>query len=379
MKKVLVIAPYPYLPYFSGGQKFIACFLEYLGRETDLTVITVPGTDVSQARSYKVLPLLKGSFSRYFDRSLINKITQLIEKEKFDAVTWEHPYYSWLAKRIKKKTGIRTFIHTHNIEYQRFRSLGKIWWPLLRSYEKKCLQDADGVMFITPEDREYAITKWGLSKERTVLVPFGTDIKEHPGDKQQHRDWLCRQHDIDPGEKIFLFNGLLSYIPNTKAVRDIITYTNPQFINTSGFRYKILITGKGLPDHVKESLKSENGKNIIYTGFVEDIVPYFKGADVFLNPVTSGGGVKTKMVEAIAYGTTVVSKRSGAAGMNASVAGEKLKVVEDDNWKEFAQIAIKESNINATTPPGFYSTFFWGNIIENFLSSEIWKTLVKNS
>lgn len=373
MKKVLVIAPYPYLPYFSGGQKFIACFLEYLGRETDLTVITVPGTDASLAKSYKVLPFLKGSFSRYFDRSLINKITQLIEKENFDAVIWEHPYYSWLAKRIKKKTGIRTIIHTHNIEYQRFRSLGKIWWPLLRSYEKKCLQDADGVMFITPEDREYAISNWELSKERTVLVPFGTDIKEHPSDKQQQRDWLCRQHDIDPGEKIFHFNGLLSYLPNTKAVTDIIAYTNPLFINTSGFKYKILITGKGLPDQVQESLKSENGKNIIHTGFVEDIVPYFKGADVFLNPVTSGGGIKTKMVEAIAYGTTVVSTRSGAAGMDKSVAGNKLVVTDDDDWKSFATAAINEAKNSTITPTVFYENFYWGNIIRNFLSSGIWE------
>ena len=41
MKKLLVIAPYNYLPWFSGGQKSIARFLEFLGKESDLSVITV--------------------------------------------------------------------------------------------------------------------------------------------------------------------------------------------------------------------------------------------------------------------------------------------------------------------------------------------------
>ncbi|MBK7560873.1 MAG: hypothetical protein IPI68_04990 [Chitinophagaceae bacterium] len=47
MKKILAIAPYPYLPYFSGGQKFIAKFLEYLRNETDLTVISTDDNDWS--------------------------------------------------------------------------------------------------------------------------------------------------------------------------------------------------------------------------------------------------------------------------------------------------------------------------------------------
>jgi hypothetical protein len=39
MKKILVIAPYPYLPFFSGGQKFIAKFLDYLSKEAQVTVV----------------------------------------------------------------------------------------------------------------------------------------------------------------------------------------------------------------------------------------------------------------------------------------------------------------------------------------------------
>ena len=42
----------------------------------------------------------------------------------------------WLAGIIRKRTGIKTILHIHNIEYQRFQSTGKWWWPVLRIYEK---------------------------------------------------------------------------------------------------------------------------------------------------------------------------------------------------------------------------------------------------
>ena len=67
MTKVLAIAPYAYLPFASGGQKFIAKFLEHLGKETDLTVISVATNDFSISLNYKTIPLLKNSFTRYFD------------------------------------------------------------------------------------------------------------------------------------------------------------------------------------------------------------------------------------------------------------------------------------------------------------------------
>ena len=53
MKKLLVIAPYPYLPYYSGGQKFIALFLESLGKEVDLTVVSVSENDFSLVKNLK--------------------------------------------------------------------------------------------------------------------------------------------------------------------------------------------------------------------------------------------------------------------------------------------------------------------------------------
>jgi glycosyltransferase involved in cell wall biosynthesis len=368
MKKVLAIAPYPFLPYFSGGQKFIAKFFEWLSRETELDVISVAENDTTLAPTYKIIPLLKKSFSRYYDRSLVHTITELVQKEKFDAIIWEHPYYAWLAKRIKKRTGIKTIIHTHNIEYQRFKSLGKWWWPVLKAYEKKCLQKADAILFITPEDRDFAVKHWNIEKQKTLVVPYGIDIGSYPADKAESKLIICRQHQIPPEEKILLFNGILNYKPNLDALKIILDEINPYLLKEQFFRYKIIICGKGLPEELN-SLKDYADKNIIYAGFVDNIETYFKAADVFLNPVQSGGGIKTKMVEAIAYGTTVISTETGAAGMDRMAAGDKLIIIPHDNWKKFGEAIIHHAPIISPTAGEFYKLYAWEHVIHNVIGA----------
>ncbi len=366
MKKVLAIAPYPYLPYFSGGQKFIAQFFEWLGKEVDLSVISVAANDSSLAKNYRLIPLLKGSFSRYYDRSLTRSITELVKKEGIDTVIWEHPYYAWLAYRVRKRTGVQTIIHTHNIEYQRFRSTGRWWWPLLKTYEKKAFKKADALFFITPEDRNFAINEWKIQKEKCLDLPFGIEIKNYPEDKPGCAQSVRHKYGINAEEKILLFSGLLNYKPNLDALKIILDKINPLLLAAPSFRYKIIICGKGLPGEFN-SLKQYADKNIIYAGFIADIETYTKAADIFLNPVIAGGGIKTKMVEAIAYGTTVISTESGATGIAKEICGDKLTSLPDNNWDGFSKAVIKYSIRQSPTPQAYYDHYYWGNVIKNML------------
>ena len=368
MKKVLAIAPYSYLPYFSGGQKFIARFFYYLGNEVDLSVISVAGNDFSGVKNYKTIPLLKKSFSRYYDRSLVSKISALVKKEEFDTIIWEHPYYAWLAFRIRKRTGVKTIIHTHNIEYQRFRSTGRWWWPVLKMYERWSFKKADAIFFITPEDKNFAITQWKIEKKKCIDLPFGIDIKNYPDDKAACREQICRKHHISNEERIVLFNGLLNYKSNLDALKVILDEINPLLLPQVSFRYKIIICGKGLPEELN-LLKNYADKNIIYAGFVDAIEMYFKAAAIFLNPVQSGGGIKTKMVEAIAYGATVIATTTGAKGIEKTLTGTQLIVTEDNNWHEFARSIIDHADKNGKPPREYYDYYYWENVIKNIMTA----------
>ena len=364
MKKLLVIAPYQYLPYFSGGQKSIAQFLDYLGRETDLTVISVPDNDASLIKSYKYLAWLKKrSFSKYSDLSLISKLTTLIRKEKFDAIIWEHPYYTWLASMVKKGTGIKTILHIHNIEYQRFQSTGKWWWPILRIYEKKFFRIADEILFVSPNDKKFAIDNWNIKPEKCVEVAFGVEISRYPNDKDSCKKAIKAIHQISDDEAILLFNGLLDYTPNLDALLAILNQINPILFHHPNFKYRVIICGKRLPEELNE-LKEHANRNVIYAGFVNDIEMYFKGADLFLNPVQSGGGIKTKMVEAIAFGTTVITTETGAMGIHKDICGKKLVVVPDNSWNDFAAAIISNADHVEVTPGSYYEYYYWGSIVK---------------
>ena len=377
MKKVLVIAPYQYLPYFSGGQKLIAQFLHYLGKEVTLDVISVAANDISLIKTYTLKPLLKKSFARYFDTSLIKKITAEVEKNNYDNIIWEHPYFAWLAFKVRKKTGAKTFIHTHNIEHQRFRSLGKWWWRVLRMYEKWCFKKADGLFFITPEDKAFAMQQWKIAGEKCFDLPVGVELSGYPTDKATCRNSISEKHTIPSENRVILFNGLLRYKPNLDALKIILDTINPLLQNEKGFKYTILICGKDLPIEFNE-LKAYRDKNIIYAGFVDDIDTYFKGSDIFLNPVQSGGGIKTKMVEAIAYGTTVVATNAGAAGIDPSVCGQKLILVKDDDWNKFAKAITRESKPNEPTPIAYYEKYYWGNIIKRITTENMFSKITLN-
>jgi glycosyltransferase involved in cell wall biosynthesis len=364
LKKILVITSYPYLPYFSGGQKSIAQFLDYLGKITDLTVVSVPQNDATLIKTYKHLAWLKkDSLARYSDISLISKLSSLIKRENFDLVIWEHPYYTWLASIIKRRTRIKTVLHIHNIEYQRFRSTGRWWWWILKTYEKRFFKLADEILFVSPDDKKFAIETWKIKKEKCVEVAFGVEISKYPDDKETCSRTVKAIHKISNDEKILLFNGLLDYKPNIDALLIILNEINSLLLQREDFKYKILISGKRLPAELNE-LKEYTDKNIIYAGFVDNVEMYFKAADVFLNPVQSGGGIKTKMVEAIAFGTTVITTNTGAAGIHRDTCGNKLIVVPDNDWKAFAQAITQNANNSELTPQSYYDHYYWGNIVK---------------
>ena len=104
-------------------------------------------------------------------------------------------------------------------------------------------------------------------------------------------------------------------------------------------------------------LKEYRDKNIIYAGFVEDITLYFKGADIFLNPVIEGGGIKTKVVEALGYNLSVISTKSGAIGIPTELTNGKLTIVEDTDWENFIN-SIYAVNITSTIPQEYFEHFY---------------------
>ncbi len=352
--------PYKILPARLGGEKGIAVFNEYIASELTLVAVGVKSNETQYARNYSFLKVFQNSRLRYANIFLFFTIRRLLKEHGSTHLLIEHPYYAWLAWLVKLSTGITWVIHSHNIEFERSRSIGRWWWKALKWYEKWAYQKCDRIFFISEEDRQNAIKNLGIDPSKSIAITYGVETPGMPADREECRLRICARHGIPAGNRLLLFNGALYHHSNYGALQQILDHVNP-FLLTSGLPYTILICGKGLPPSFNE-LKTYADLNIVYAGFVDDIFEYFKAADIFLNPILSGGGVKTKAIEAIAYGSTVVSSEFGAMGLDRDACGKKLRVVKDADWNSFNQAVLDTLSENLPTPPAFYDFYYWGNL-----------------
>lgn len=363
MAKILDIIPYKILPAQMGGQKGIAFFCSYLGKENDLTAVSVEDNDTTLAENYKLVPLFTKKRVRYLNPFYVSLIKRIIKDKNIRNVITEHPYMSWMGWYLKKTTGIQWFVHSHNIEFERFRTLKKPWYKLLKLYESWAYSKSDKVFFKTNEDIDFAVQQRMIKRENAVLVPFGIEIKEMPSDRLFHKKNIYSQFNIPDDTCLLFFNGALDYQPNADALSFILNEINPLLIKEKSLKYKILVCGRGLPASFN-NLKGYADKNVLYAGFVDDIVSCFKASDIFINPVVTGGGVKTKIVEAMAYGNTVISCTTGAAGINLAACGNKIVIVDDNDAVAFASSIVKNAESVSDTPKSYYECYYWGNIIK---------------
>lgn len=227
-------------------------------------------------------------------------------------------------------------VYVQNLEYQRFRSMGKRWWPLVFALEWWVYRRADHLLFISPDEWPEAVRVFGLPTIKCTVVPYGVAESTPPADRDASRRELKQRHHWPAQERWLLFFGPQDYQPNREAVERIANRLFSFLKKNIALPFRVLICGGGLPEVAKKDLESRF-EGLSYLGFVPDIEAYVKAADVVINPVTSGGGVKTKLIEAIALGATVVSCAAGAAGVDREACGEKLKVVADQDDQAFAE------------------------------------------
>ncbi len=361
MAKVLSIVTYNIFPAKQGGQLAIALFNQYLSEEQELICFTVKSNLPSFA-PYPILNEFSESPSRYFNPFYFNRLRKIIKEHQISHVMIEHPYYGWMAFLLKYFCKIKVIVRSHNVESERFKSTGKWWWKILAYYEKWVHQMADFTFCITQEDRNYFHKNYHLPLKQSAVITYGIPFDTIPNEeeKQIARNFLLNHYQLEHDTVLFFFNGALQYLPNFKAVEIIINEINPRLL-LQNLKYKIIICGKGLPTEMN-GLKDYADKNIIYAGFVDDISVYYKGADVFLNPVVEGGGIKTKLVEALGNNLNVVSTKNGAFGVDPDVCNQKLIIVENDDWQEFVDKMIDQSSTKSSIGDEYFQHFYWKNI-----------------
>lgn len=361
---ILSIAPYRFLPLRNGGHQAIAKLHHYLAQQCEDHVIGTTGNE-GNPFAFTLHKVLPDSRVRYIPRMKLGEMLKVARANKSTHIICEHPYMAFTAIALSDILGIPWFLRSHNIESERYRSFGKAFWPGLRIYERYAMQKADGVLFIAPEDAQWAAANFGIPESKCHDVPFGTDLQCVPTGHKEAKRQLTTELGISGDVPWLYFLGALDYSPNAAAVSYILDEIQPR-LDKAGQPYEILIAGKGLDEQLQARIKQT--PHIQYNGFVNDLEQFLKACDVMLNPVLKGGGVKTKAIEALGYNKTVISSASGAAGIDPIVCGSQLKISSDFDWNAFVADTLHAMNEEGTIPNAFYDKYYHGNIATHVIN-----------
>jgi glycosyltransferase involved in cell wall biosynthesis len=113
-----------------------------------------------------------------------------------------------------------------------------------------------------------------------------------------------------------------SHPPNTDAIQFYASEIMPLLLQRLP-GVKFYVVGANLDKKLKD-IRSEN---IVFTGFVKNLSPYFEQCRVYIAPLRFGAGVKGKVIEAMSYGLPVVTTTIGAEGLGVT-SGEQMLIAD---------------------------------------------------
>lgn len=363
--KIFALVSYPFLPAKTGGEISTFQLLHHLGKEHQIKVFTVdPYSPINTNElGFEIIFGMRFKPWRYLNIFLPFTLRKLIKAHQSDVIFLDQPFMGWMIPVLKLLTKKKVFVRCHNIEYLRFKSMDKGWWSLMYMYEKMVHQLADLVIYLSEVDQNHAQYEFNLAPEKTSLIPTGIDYISAPKPIDNAREIVRKELGLSLNQHLILYFGTMHYQPNYEGAAYVLSEVYPRLIKQLGSDFMIVICGKGLPENLVESISKE--EQITYMGFVENLDLYIDAADVLLNPILSGGGVKTKALEGMGRNKTIVSTHTGALGINPEVCGSYLKMAPDYNWDVFThhiRSSLKENK--APIPEAFFNTYAWPQIVK---------------
>ena len=359
---------YQVLPARFGGQKGIAQFNQHLARHHRLSCLCSSDNTPTGQEEYAVLPELPTGRSQVLKPWRWKKIVDRVLSLGATHLILEHAYYGIPALILKRK-GVKLIAHSHNLEFERFRQLGRRWWPMLKRLEQRVHQAADLSLFKTEPDRDAAIRAFGLDPARCLLVPYGLERGSLPTQEEKiaAASRIRERFQIGMHERILYFNGTLDYAPNAEALRFLVKDLLPELERTIGPNFRLVVTGRNIRAGFSD-LAALRHDRYLYAGVLNDVSDLFLGADLFLNPVISGGGIKVKTMEALSWGLPVVATTHAATGIDTRLTGTRLRMTPVADPVPFAKVIADALEDRSGIPQAFFDTYHWEAVIAPLLA-----------
>lgn len=351
MKVLLLTQVLPYPP-DSGPKVKTWNVLRFLAQEHDITLVSfVRGDqrhDVAHLERYcdsvHTVPMGRGMLydGAAAAHSLVSGLPWMMVRDDraamrrlIDGLTTEtsfdvvHADQLNMAQYALRGKGALRVLDAHNPLWLLYRRLAqqmnagpRRWilerdWRLLKKYEGRMVREFDAVLAVSEEDQTALIEAAGVERPISV-IPIAVDTDEMSPVKRR-----SDAHHL-------LHLGTMYWPPNIDGVNWFIREVLP-LIRRRRPDVVLDIVGSRPPDHLVRLGQEDDGIQV--PGYVDDPTPYLEQAAAFLVPLRAGGGMRVKILNALAQGLPIVSTTLGAEGIDVR-HGENILLA--DTPHEFA-------------------------------------------
>lgn len=271
------------------------------------------------------------NISRFYSLDFEKALIELLQSKEYDIIhletLWVTPYVDVIRKYSKAKIVLRS----QNIEFMIWERLAqdtqnpikkmylKLLAKRLKTYEYAVLNKFDAIATITELDT-VVYKKMGCTLP-IIHVPFGIDLEKY-------------KIDVSNLEKPSVFHiGAMDWRPNADGIEWFLKSIWLK-VHSKNSSIKLYLAGRNMPEWLLQ-FKMEN---VVVLGEVADSHEFINSKSIMIVPLTSGGGMRVKIIEGMAFGKTIISTSIGAEGIEYE-NGRNILIA--DSEKEFEETILK--------------------------------------
>jgi glycosyltransferase involved in cell wall biosynthesis len=267
-------------------------------------------------------------------KAMRNLVDRLSARHHFDVAHADQLNMGQYAERVP---GAFKVLDAHNALWLLYKRLWETmspgprkWllgrdWRLLKSYEGRLVREFEAVLAVSHEDSA-ALQEAAGQPMDIVVIPIAIDIDEVTIVKRE----------AEPNHILHI--GTMYWPPNIDAVNWFVRQVHP-IIRQQRPDVQFDVVGARPPTELLALNNAGLGINV--TGYVEDPTPYQRQTAVMVVPLLAGGGMRVKILNALASGIPIVSTTLGCEGI-AVTPGKDILI--GDTPEEFATAVLSLLN-----------------------------------
>lgn len=229
----------------------------------------------------------------------VKGIKHLLETGTYDAVLTPYFNRNWMIEHVHRD--LLRIVDTHDCQSQRTRSFARHGliptFPMTPKEEGAELDRYDMALALSDEDQAEFAT---MTATPVVTAPFRLPPNPVYAARENANDvmFIAARSDVNDMTLAYLMDEVLPLVGRKMTLHVVGNVT--------------------LPEACPPNVRLVRHENVDDLGFI------YRAVDLALNPTYAGGGIKTKTLEAMAYGVPVLTSDEGARGLSHLLPDELI-------------------------------------------------------